>query len=138
MERLPLGSKLNPSVIVLLIGTNNLWPGVAIKNVVTGISTVLAELRHRVPGAKIVLLDLLPRGESPTDPARAQVAEVNQGLSACVDPMISIVDAGPVLLDGQGYLSKDISFDGLHPTWLGYAMIGAVIEPAIRKAAGSP
>ncbi|MDR3525209.1 MAG: GDSL-type esterase/lipase family protein [Acetobacteraceae bacterium] len=138
MQRLPLGSKLNPSVIVLLIGTNNLWPGVQIKNVVTGISTVLAELRQRVPAAKIVLIDLLPRGESPNDPARAQVAEVNRGLAACADQTVSIVNPGPVLLDGRGYLSKDISYDGLHPSWLGYAIMGAAIEPTIRKAYGGP
>jgi lysophospholipase L1-like esterase len=136
MNRLPLGTRLRPEAVVLLIGTNNLWPGVPIGNVVGGIETVLAELRQKLPQARIVLIDLLPRGESPNDPARAQVAEVNQAIAACADSHVIVTDVGSPLLDGRGVYAKDISFDGLHLTWIGYAIMGTELEPAIKRALG--
>ena len=136
LDRLPLGGRLQPQAVVLLIGTNNLWPGVPIKNVVSGIAAVLAQLRQKLPHARIVLVDLLPRGESPNDPVRGQVAEVNKAIAACADSAISVVDAGSMLVDAKGVYSKDISFDALHLTWIGYAILGAALEPAIRRALG--
>ena len=134
LDRLPLGTRLQPQVVVLLIGTNNLWPGVPIKNVTTGIAAVLAQLRQKLPHARIVLVDLLPRGESPNDPVRSQIAEVNKAIAACADSAISIADPGPMLIDAKGIYSKDISFDALHLTWLGYAILGAALEPSIKRA----
>ncbi len=139
ISRLPLGTQLHPKLVVLLIGTNNLWPNVSISNVVLGIETVVAELHRKLPNSKILLLNLLPRGAMPNDPARQQVLEVNKGLATCSQAAgagVTLVDPGPVLLDGHGVLTKDIVFDGLHPSWLGYAMLGAVLEPTIRRELG--
>ena len=134
LDRLPLGTRLQPQAVVLLIGTNNLWPGVPIKNVAAGIAAVVGQLRQKLPRARILLVDLLPRGESPNDPVRSQIAEVNKAIAACADSTVSIADPGPLLLDARGIYSKDISFDGLHLTWTGYAILSTALEPAIRRA----
>lgn len=136
IQRMPLGTKLNPKLFVVLIGTNNLWPQVNPANVVTGIAAVLAQLHAKVPGAKILLLNILPRGEAPSDHGRELARETNRLLAACAAPGIALADPGPVLLDGHGMLSKDISFDTLHLTWLGYAMLGAALEPAMKRELG--
>ncbi len=134
LPRIPFGTKLKPDLIVLLIGTNNLWPQANLTNVATGIGAVVGELRRRSPTSKILMLKLLPRGEQPNDSWRLQVDQVNKMLSACAEPGVTVIDPGPVLLDGKGVLAKDISFDTLHLTWLGYAILGGALEMPIRNA----
>ena len=134
LPRIPFGTKLRPDLIVLLIGTNNLWPQANLNNVATGIGAVVGELRRRTPNSKILMLGLLPRGEQPSDPFRQQVIQVNKLLASCAEPGVTVIDPGPTLLDPNGVLSKDISFDGLHLTWLGYALLGGAMEPSMRAA----
>ncbi len=136
LQRLPLGTTLTPRLFVVLIGTNNLWPQVNPANVVTGIEAILAELHAKVPAARILLLNILPRGETPHDPSRQLARETNRLLAGCTAPWITTADPGAILLDGRGLLTKDISFDALHMTWLGYAMFGAALEPAMKQALG--
>ena len=136
LNRLPLGTTLKPKLIVLLLGTNNLYPGVNIDNVVAGMAAVLTELRNRVPGVRILMLDVLPRGVAPSDPFRTQVQSLNHALEACSAPGIDIVNPGPILLDGRGFLNTNVAYDGLHPSWLGYAMLGAALEPTMKHEVG--
>ena len=98
---------------------------------------MIGELHRRTPTSKILLLKLLPRGEQPGDPFRQQVVQVNRLLSSCAEPGVTVIDPGQVLVDGRGVLAKDISFDTLHLTWLGYAMLGGAMEMPIRAALGN-
>jgi beta-glucosidase len=136
LNRLPLGTTLRPKLIVLLLGTNNLFPRVNISNVVAGMAAVLDELRVKLPNTRILVLDVLPRGVAPSDPFREMVGTLNQALSACAAPGIQIVNPGPILLDGRGFLPANVSYDGLHPSWLGYAMLGAALEPTMKQIIG--
>ena len=136
LPRLPLGASLRPQLVVLLIGTNDLWPGVNPANVAIGIGTVVHEIRRRAPQSHILLVGLLPRGAEPDDPLRRVRLAVNALLAGCADGAVTFADPGAMLLDGEGRLSKDYAFDTLHLTWLGYAVLGAGLEPYIRQAFG--
>jgi lysophospholipase L1-like esterase len=137
LARLPLGTALRPRLIVLLIGTNNLWPGANPGNVAAGIDQVVQMLRQRSPQSQILLVGLLPRGESPTDPFRTLRTSINGLIATCAGPGVTFVDPGGLLLDGYGRLSKDISFDALHLTWIGYAILGTALEPSIHRILGN-
>ena len=136
LARIPLGKALRPQLIVLLIGTNNLWPGVNPVDVATGVAAVVRTIRTRAPQSHILLVGLLPRGAQPDDPFRAQVLMVNKLLAQCASAMVIFADPGRMLVDGTGKLTKDFSFDQLHLTWLGYAILGAGLEPYVRQALG--
>jgi hypothetical protein len=41
-----------------------------------------------------------------------------------------------LLLDSNGRLTKDFAYDFLHPSWLGYAILGAALEPDVRRLLG--
>ncbi|CAG7727636.1 unnamed protein product [Allacma fusca] len=53
---------LHPKVIVLKIGTNN--GGDTADNIVRGITTIVQELRTRLPNSKILLQGILPRSDT--------------------------------------------------------------------------
>src|SRR5215472_16748729 len=67
-----------PKAVVLLIGTNDLAYGRSPELTADGIRANLERLRQRLPEARILLLGLLPREESPSAPLRLEVAQVNR------------------------------------------------------------
>jgi lysophospholipase L1-like esterase len=74
-----------PKAVVLLIGTNDLAYGRSPELTADGIRANLEMLRQRLPEARILLLGLLPREESPSAPLRLEVAQVNQLIRDCAD-----------------------------------------------------
>src|SRR5262249_61955100 len=58
-----------PKVAVILIGTNNLADGQTPEQTADGIAMVVQAVRTQSPQTKILLLGILPRGGSPSDPA---------------------------------------------------------------------
>ncbi len=137
LARVPLGTQLRPQLVILLIGTNDLWPGANPANVAAGIGEVVNQIRQRAPQSHILLVGLLPRGENPDDPFRQLGTAVNGLIAHCADPMVTYVDPGEMLLDGQGQLTKDINYDYLHLTWVGYAILGAALEPYVHRIIGN-
>jgi len=132
-----LGQTLRPRLVVLLIGTNDLWPGAHPENIALGVAQVVRTIRHRSPDSRILLVGILPRGAEPTDPLRPIEAKVNELIAHCADGAhVFYADVSRLMVDGQGRLSDQISFDFVHPTWVGYGILAAGLEPYIRQALG--
>jgi lysophospholipase L1-like esterase len=118
---------VKPRVVVLMIGTNNTGKernSEKIRNttpeVIEGVTTVVKELRLKLPESKILLLAIFPRGEV-SDPQRAQVKEINEVIAKLADgKMIIFLDIGPKFLEPDGTLPKDVMPDLLHPSTKGY------------------
>ncbi|MBE9605800.1 GDSL family lipase [Acetobacteraceae bacterium H6797] len=137
LPRAPLGRTLKPQLVVLLLGTNNIWPGAKPEDVATGIAEVVRQIRRQSPTSRVLLVGVLPRGADASEPARPVIAQVNALLAGCADnSTVFFANPGPMLLDGQGVLSEQMSPDRLHLTWLGYAILGAGLEPDIRRILG--
>jgi len=126
-----------PKAVVLLIGTNDLAYGRSPELTADGIRANLEMLRQRLPEARILLLGLLPREESPSAPLRLEVAQVNRLIRDCADgEHIFYAEIGQVLLDRDGLLPAAISPDQLHFTALGYALLAARLEPELDRLPG--
>ncbi len=125
---------LRPELIVLMIGTNNLGFGSSPENVAIGVGQIIARLQGLAPNARILLLGIPPRGATAADPLRATVARTNALIAPCADNRrVFYADPGPLLLDGAGNLQDFVAFDQLHLSMVGYAIIGAIIQPAVRQ-----
>ena len=126
-----------PKAVVLLIGTNDLAYGRSPELTADGIRANLEVLRERLPAARILLLGLLPREESPSAPLRLEVAQVNQLIRDCGDgEHIYFAEIGEVLLDRDGHLSAAIAPDQLHFTELGYTLLAARLDPELDRLLG--
>lgn len=127
-------ANLRPQVIVLMIGTNNVGYGSTAENTAYGIGAIVAKLQQLSPNSRILLLGLLPRGATVTDQVRPLVDRTNQLIAGCADGRrVIFANPGPLLLDGAGNLADYISFDGLHLTMVGYAILSTAIEPVLRQ-----
>jgi len=126
-----------PRAAVLLIGTNDLAYGRSPEITADGIRGNLEELRRRLPQARILLLGLLPREESPDAPLRLEVAQVNRLIRDCADDQhIFYAEIGDVLLDSDGRLTAAISPDRLHLTAQGYSRLASRLDPEFDRVLG--
>ena len=122
---------------MLLIGTNDLAYGRSPELTADGIRANLEMVRQRLPEARILLLGLLPREESPSAPLRLEVAQVNRLIRDCADgEHIFYAEIGEVLLDRDGLLPAAISPDQLHFTEIGYGLLAARLEPELDRLPG--
>jgi len=132
---------INPRVVVLLIGTNNTGMEKTdtskIRNTVPeaieGVQLVVRRLCEKLPGSKILLLAIFPRG-TPGDPQRAQVARVNAAIARLDDgKRVKFLDIGQSFLEADGTLSEKVVPDMLHLSERGYELWAEAMEPALNE-----
>ncbi len=127
-----------PKLAVVMIGTNNS----AMREdppeyTAAGIQAILTTLRTHLPGTKILLLAIFPRGLTNEDPLRRVNEAVNERLSALADQrQVFFLNVNRRFLDGDGRLSAEIMSDALHPSALGYRLWAEGMEEMIRKLLG--
>ena len=128
---------LHPKSIVLNIGTNNLvGDGTARTNTpeetVAGIQSIVWVLRNRCPESKIYVMAVFPRGFEKGNDLDDRIGKLNDLLAKKLagDVMVSILNIGPSLRQSDGSVSKEILFDGTHPTDKGYAIWGQALVRA--------
>jgi len=130
---------LKPGVIVLLIGTNNTdhgYTSVQTFNEIREITQLLLELS---PESKILVLSILPRGESKTDPKRVINNEVNKLLTTSnLDSRIFYMDIGHLFVKKDGTISSRIMYDKLHLTPHGYTILSEVVKSYLYVIFGIP
>jgi lysophospholipase L1-like esterase len=128
---------LQPRLVVLLIGTNNLLVHEDAE-VAAGVVAVVDRLRAKLPGTRILLLGILPRGARPDDPMRARIRAINASLAAFQQGSgLRFLDAGPALLEADGRLGREIAPDFLHLSPRGYRRLAEAIEPEIARGLGA-
>lgn len=122
---------INPKVVVLMIGINNVSGADSAIDTVHGIETIVATLRKKLPTAKILLLAILPRDSKFTTPLIQQkIIEANKLLSEFKDEKVYFLNLGPLAVQRN---SSDFFIDGLHPSLAGYQRLGPSLAKAIAK-----
>ncbi|MEQ1862384.1 MAG: platelet-activating factor acetylhydrolase IB subunit [Chthoniobacteraceae bacterium] len=138
---------LKPKEIVLMIGTNNTGhvgrPFKEIDNAIyqctaaqtaEGVKAIIAKLKTKCPGAKILLLAIFPRGATSADRMRLQNEETNKLIKTFADNQtVFFMDIGAKFLEPDGTLSKEIMPDVLHPNEKGYEIWAQAIEGKVKE-----
>ena len=126
---------LDPGVVVLLIGVNNLIISRATpEDTARGVRAVNAAVRDRLPRARILHLALFPAGETPSDWLRQKIEKTNALLQDLANnPNVVFLDFGPRFLSADGMLSTEIMDDFLHPSRQGYVVWAHALDPLLAK-----
>lgn len=126
---------IQPKVAVLMIGVNNSW-GEPAEEIVAGVKAVVAVLRSKLPKTKVLLLDILPVGET-FNSKRGELLQVNQTVQNLHDGVnIIYLPVGHFFLDENGSISKSIMPDYLHPSERGYAIWARSMEETLALLLG--
>jgi lysophospholipase L1-like esterase len=129
-----------PQAFVVLIGTNNIsqWPGNPSntdQEIYLGVQADLNEIKQRAPGARILLLSILPRDRKPGTDTRKRVEGSNALIKGLADnKQIWYADIGAALLEADGSISPEVMSDFLHPTPVkGYELMFGAIKPHLDQ-----
>ncbi len=132
---------VNPKVIVILAGTNNVGkePGddAKVEDVSRGLKAVLETCRAKAPAATIVLTAIFPRNDNPA--VVPTIARINANLARLADgKTVRFLDVNPGLADAHGTLFEGMMVDGLHPSLKGYEVWAAGLKPILTELLGPP
>jgi len=122
---------LNPKVLVLLIGINNLLGG---KNTpeqtAKGVATIVKYLKAKLPKTRILLLGLFPCWEKPDNSTRALVRKTNELIRPLEDmERVFYLDLGDKFLEPDGVIKKEKLRDLLHLSEVGYRIWAEAMNP---------
>ena len=128
---------IHPKVVVLMIGTNNSHDNSA-DEIAAGVTSIVKELRKRLPETKVLLLGVFPRSEKP-DRTREKLQEVNRQISRLDDcSYVTYLDIGKAFVNADGTISREIMPDFLHLTAKGYRLWADAMEPTLWRLLDEP
>ncbi len=124
---------LKPTLIALMIGTNNL-AGNTNEQIAEGVAAIVQDYRTRCPDAVVLLQAIFPRGQKADDPLRARIKAINEIIAKLHDgKKVIFLDFGEKFLNADGTLSPEIMPDFLHPSAKGYQIWADAIQPVIDR-----
>ena len=133
---------VNPKVIVLLAGTNNVGAEprdeATVAEIVRGMKAIVELCRRKAPGATIVLTAIFPRNDNMA--VMATIDRINGQLAALADGgRVRFLDINDRLADSEGRLFDGVmNDDKLHPTIRGYQIWADALKPILRELLGPP
>jgi lysophospholipase L1-like esterase len=126
------GSKAK--VAIVLIGVNNLGNGFSPDDTLRGIRAVVERVRTKLPAGRVLLLQVLPAGETPDDGLRAKIVATNAQLAALsLPPEVRLADVGGIFLEPDGRIPKAQMADFLHPTASGQERLTEAVRPLVAE-----
>jgi len=136
---------VNPKVIVILAGTNNVGrePGgeEKVADITRGLRALVDLCRRKAPNATIVLTGIFPRNDNPAASAQInhEIAHINDNLARMGDgKSVRYVNVNDKLADASGTLYEGMMVDGLHPSLKGYQVWADALKPILREILGPP
>ncbi len=126
---------LSPMVIVIMIGTNNIGHGSSnASQTVDGVKAIVGVLRSKIPAAKILLLDIFPRGRDANDAGRKAVAAASAGFQSLNDGKhVFCENVSSQFVNRDGTIRSLLMPDALHPNAAGYDIWAQAMEPTLAK-----
>lgn len=133
---------LHPRAVVLLIGTNDTaGAGRTAAQTQAGIDAVVADLKHRLPETRILLLGLLPSDISPTKTATDAAINAYLARRYAADSRVAVRDIGTIFRRPDGTVNETMFYDPrlpqhgkpLHPDSVGQRMMAEAIEPTLAR-----
>lgn len=130
----------NPSLVIILIGTNDINTNVDDKTIIDNIEKIIKGIRMNRKNADIMIESIYPINremnteywDNKPDYTNEHIIKLNKSIKKmCKKYNIKYIDVYSCLLDDQGNLKKIYSIDGLHLTDLGYYKVTKVIKKYI-------
>jgi lysophospholipase L1-like esterase len=135
---------VNPKVIVLLAGTNNVGrtnppdgDAAKVEDISRGIKAILDVMQAKAPRATIVLMGIFPRNDNIA--VMPTIDRINANISKFADgKRIRYLNINDKLADKNGKLFDGMMGDGLHPTLKGYQVWADALKPIFTELLGPP
>ena len=137
---------VNPKVIVLLAGTNNVGGAVPpggddakVADITSGLETVVRVMQLKAPAATIVLTGIFPRNDNMA--VMPAIDKINANLAKLADgKRVRYLNVNGKLADRDGKLFDGMmnAHDKLHPMLPGYQVWADALKPIFTELLGPP
>jgi lysophospholipase L1-like esterase len=132
---------VNPKVIVLLAGTNNVGrepvDDARATDVANGIRAIVELCRRKAPRATIVLTAIFPRNDNPA--VVPGINRINEKLAQLADgKSVRFLNVNDRLADRNGKLFDGVTVDKLHLSVKGYQLWADALRPLLTELLGPP
>ena len=134
---------VNPKVIVILAGTNNVGgtPGgpAKVAEITRGIAAIVHACRVKAPAAAIIVTAIFPRNDNMA--VMPEINAINENVARLADGRtVRYLNVNDRLADPDGRLVEGMmnARDKLHPTVKGYQMWADGLKPILRELLGPP
>lgn len=132
---------INPKVIVILAGTNNVGrtPGddAKVADITRGIRALIDTCRAKAPRTTIVLTAIFPRNDNPA--VVPTIKRINENIARFADgKAIRFLNVNDKLADKNGTLLEGVTVDNLHLSLKGYQIWADSLKPIFTELLGPP
>ena len=131
---------VNPKVIVLLAGTNDVGrtPHADLaEEVPKKILALIDRCRAKAPGATIILTAIFPRND--TTEANPVIGQINAKIATFADAKtVRFLNINDQLADQDGQLREGVTMDKLHLSAKGYQIWADALKPLLTEILGPP
>jgi lysophospholipase L1-like esterase len=135
--------KVNPKVIVVMAGTNNIGatvPGgdeAKVADIAKGLKATLDVCREKAPDAVVILMGITPRNDNPA--ALATINQVNERVARFADgKKVRYLSINDKLANKEGKFLEGMSPDRLHLSAKGYQVWADALKPLLTELLGPP
>lgn len=137
---------VNPKVIVLMAGTNNLEGSARpeagqakVEEVSSGLAAITACMREKAPNATIILMGITPRKDQRGASTGEIINRINDRISRMADgKRIRYLNINHLLSDPNGEPLPEMTVDGLHLSLPGYQVWAGALRPILLELLGPP
>lgn len=126
--------KTAPDVVVMLLGTNDLWGHQPAATVLPQFPVLLDAIRADAPGAAVVVGTVLPLAANACSDCQPQIDAVNAGLPAWAESASTAESPVTLVAVHEGFDADADTYDGAHPNDSGDAKLAAAFTPALLAA----
>ena len=124
-----------PDEIVVLVGTNDLGTRQTVEHLVRNIQSLCVQLRRELPGSRMLLTSILPRGREFSQ----RIHEANIHLRQFASTVnAQFLDLWPAMALEDGELNPALSDDRLHLNQAGYDAWLNELRPALGRLRDAP
>ena len=131
---------IDPRVVVMMIGTNNVGSNTA-EEIAEGVKAIVTELQKQKPNARILLLGVFPRAAKggvkeekiASTELQPKIKEINEIIKKLDDgKKVTYLDIGEKFLEKDGSMTKAVMYDYLHLSNKGYEIWAEAIAPKVK------
>ena len=130
---------LNPSGVVLLIGTNDLEEKAEPPVIAGNLKLIITALRQHNPAMPVILCEVFPSSLAKSRPVQS-IRKLNSLYMEAVadEPQVTVLDTWSLYANAHGDAKEEEMPDLLHPNTLGYAKWAAALRPILETVGLAP
>ena len=137
----PWLSATNPSVIVMHLGTNDMWGGwIPLQTKITALTKLIGQMRAHNASIKIVIAQIIPMSPAGCTTCAADVVAFNNAIPPLVASLQSTQSPIYIVDQWTGFDLATDTYDAVHPLTSGFIKMANRFFPVVAQAlnASSP